>query len=70
MKFGFHCFTFSTGILTFTCRFEIDDLTVYFPYPYIYPEQYEYMRELKTALDAHGHCALEMPTGTGCSLSD
>lgn len=30
----------------------IDGLLVYFPYDYIYPEQYSYMRELKRALDA------------------
>lgn len=33
-------------------RFEIDALQVYFPYDYIYPEQYEYMVEIKRALDA------------------
>ena len=33
-------------------RFEIDDLPVYFPYDYIYPEQYQYMVEIKRALDA------------------
>ena len=33
---------------------------MYFPYEYIYPEQYQYMRELKHALDAKGHCLLEV----------
>ncbi len=33
-------------------RFTIDQLEVYFPYDYIYPEQYEYMVEIKRALDA------------------
>ncbi|VEN48606.1 unnamed protein product [Callosobruchus maculatus] len=46
-------------------RLSIDGLTVYFPYEYIYPEQYSYMCELKKALDAKGHCLLEMPSGTG-----
>lgn len=46
-------------------KFEIDDLTVYFPYDYIYPEQYTYMRELKMTLDGAGHGVLEMPSGTG-----
>ncbi|CAN0136953.1 unnamed protein product, partial [Phaeothamnion confervicola] len=46
-------------------RFEIDGLDVFFPYDYLYKEQYEYMVELKRALDAKGHCLLEMPTGTG-----
>lgn len=30
----------------------MDGLLVYFPYDYIYPEQYAYMLELKRALDA------------------
>jgi len=32
--------------------FEIDGLRVIFPYEYIYPEQYDYMVELKRTLDA------------------
>lgn len=40
----------------------MDGLLVYFPYEYIYPEQYEYMLELKRTLDAkvsecHEKCA-------------
>lgn len=46
-------------------KFDVDGLTVYFPYEYIYPEQYSYMVELKKALDAKGHALLEMPSGTG-----
>lgn len=46
-------------------KFKIDDLTIYFPYDYIYPEQYSYMRELKMTLDGAGHGVLEMPSGTG-----
>ncbi|XP_018324460.1 general transcription and DNA repair factor IIH helicase subunit XPD isoform X1 [Agrilus planipennis] len=46
-------------------RLSVDGLIVYFPYEYIYPEQYSYMCELKRALDAKGHCLLEMPSGTG-----
>ena len=34
------------------CRINIDGLIVYFPYEYIYPEQFSYMLELKRALDA------------------
>ncbi|WZZ77150.1 hypothetical protein YC2023_097722 [Brassica napus] len=49
--------------------FKIEDVTVYFPYDNIYPEQYEYMVELKRALDAKGHCLLEMPTGTGKTIA-
>ncbi|KAI9736641.1 MAG: DNA-dependent ATPase of the nucleotide excision repair factor 4 complex [Cirrosporium novae-zelandiae] len=50
-------------------RFNIDDLPVLFPYPRIYPEQYAYMCDLKRTLDAGGHCVLEMPSGTGKTVS-
>lgn len=68
-------------------RFLLEDLEVFFPYDYIYPEQLEYMRALKVrilpdcparhaqalpqhALDAErGQCLLEMPTGTGKTVS-
>ncbi|KAG6546795.1 hypothetical protein Mapa_011741 [Marchantia paleacea] len=50
-------------------KFKIEGLTVYFPYEFIYPEQYQYMLELKRALDANGHCLLEMPTGTGKTIT-
>ena len=33
-------------------RLNVDGLLVYFPYEYIYPEQFSYMLELKLALDA------------------
>ena len=33
-------------------RFDVDGLDVIFPYDYVYPEQYEYMHELKKTLDA------------------
>ncbi|KAK4020853.1 hypothetical protein OUZ56_002797 [Daphnia magna] len=46
-------------------KLNVDGLLVYFPYDYIYPEQFSYMLELKRALDAKGHCLLEMPSGTG-----
>jgi DNA excision repair protein ERCC-2 len=49
--------------------FNIENVAVYFPYDYLYPEQYAYMRELKRALDANGHCILEMPTGTGKTVT-
>lgn len=35
-------------------KFWIDDVEVFFPYTYIYPEQYRYMLHLKRALDAKG----------------
>ncbi|XP_046567122.1 LOW QUALITY PROTEIN: general transcription and DNA repair factor IIH helicase subunit XPD-like [Haliotis rubra] len=50
-------------------KLNVDGLLVYFPYDYIYPEQYLYMVELKRSLDAKGHCALEMPSGTGKTVS-
>jgi hypothetical protein len=51
-------------------RFQLDGLTVYFPYEFIYPEQYQYMAELKAALDARGHVLLEVRRGRpalGCA---
>jgi len=50
-------------------KFYIDDLEVLFPYPRIYPEQYAYMCDLKRTLDAGGKCVLEMPSGTGKTVS-
>ena len=41
-------------------KFSLEGLTVYFPYEYIYPEQYQYMLECKRALDAKGHGLLEV----------
>jgi DNA excision repair protein ERCC-2 len=39
-------------------RVDIDGLEVIFPYDRMYAEQLQYMRELKRALDAQGHCML------------
>lgn len=53
-------------------RFNLDGLDVFFPYDYLYKEQYDYMLHLKRSLDDKGHVLLEMPTGTGktvCLLS-
>ena len=50
-------------------RFKVEELDVQFPYPRIYPEQYQYMLELKRSLDAKGHSMLEMPTGTGKTIT-
>lgn len=46
-------------------RFDLEGLDVFFPYDYLYKEQYEYMLNLKRAIDSKGHVLLEMPTGTG-----
>lgn len=48
-------------------RFKLEGLNVFFPYEYIYPEQFQYMLELKHALDAKGHCLLEVPHSSCCS---
>jgi DNA excision repair protein ERCC-2 len=50
-------------------RFPVDGLDVFFPYDFVYREQYQYMVELKRALDAKGDALLEMPTGTGKTVS-
>ncbi|XP_058760108.1 general transcription and DNA repair factor IIH helicase subunit XPD-like [Vicia villosa] len=50
-------------------KFTIEELTVYFPHDYIYPEQLSYMIELKRTLDEKGHCLLEMPPGTGKTIA-
>ncbi|ODV96692.1 hypothetical protein PACTADRAFT_65138 [Pachysolen tannophilus NRRL Y-2460] len=50
-------------------KFFIDDLPVLFPYPRIYPEQYAYMSDIKKTLDVGGNCILEMPSGTGKTIS-
>ena len=41
-------------------KFSLEGLAVYFPYEYIYPEQYQFMLECKRALDAKGHGLLEV----------
>src|SRR5437016_5341746 len=50
-------------------KLNVDGLDVLFPYDYIYPEQFSYMLELKKSLDAKGHCMLEMPSGTGKTIT-
>eukprot|EP00053_Salpingoeca_punica_P015640 m.144471 g.144471 ORF g.144471 m.144471 type:complete len:764 (-) comp16769_c0_seq4:286-2577(-) len=48
---------------------DVDGLGVYFPYDFIYPEQYNYMLSLKSALDSKTHAVLEMPSGTGKTIT-
>lgn len=50
-------------------RIDVDGIIVYFPYEFVYPEQYAYMVDLKRTLDARGHSILEMPTGTGKTVT-
>lgn len=47
-------------------RLNVDGLLVYFPYDYIYPEQFSYMLELKRTLDAKvGGPAPRCPSDSG-----
>lgn len=50
-------------------KFYVEDVLVVFPYEYIYPEQLDYITELKRGLDRGGHMVLEMPSGTGKTIS-
>lgn len=50
-------------------RVDVDGLEVVFPYTSLYPEQLAYMKELKKALDCGGHALLEMPSGTGKTIT-
>ena len=45
--------------------FDLEGVRVYFPYDFIYPEQFAYIRAVKRAVQMQGHAVLEMPTGTG-----
>lgn len=70
--FSKHASQFDIFGLEWICgimKLNVGGLLVHFPYDYIYPEQFSYMLELKRALDAKGHCLLEMPSGTGKTVS-
>ena len=44
-------------------KVQIEELEVHFPYDFIYQEQYDYMYNLKKALDAkglHSHLLLDL----------
>lgn len=45
--------------------FDLDGVRVFFPYDFIYPEQYAYIKAVKNTVELGGHAVLEMPTGTG-----
>lgn len=50
-------------------RFDLEGLDVFFPYDRMYPEQYNYMLELKRSLDAkvrRRHWTPEETGGTVC----
>ncbi|KAJ8925242.1 hypothetical protein NQ315_001429 [Exocentrus adspersus] len=46
-------------------RLSVDGLIVYFPYDYIYPEQYAYMCELKKSTRCQGSLSLGNAFGNG-----
>jgi DNA excision repair protein ERCC-2 len=50
-------------------KFWLDDVLVYFPFKLLYNEQKEYMEGLKKVLDNGGKGIIEMPTGTGKTVS-
>src|SRR3989338_11075290 len=50
-------------------KVDIDGLEVLFPYERVYDEQIAYMKGLKKSLDSGGQCVLEMPSGTGKTIS-
>ena len=53
-------------------RFMIEDLIVSFPYQFVYPEQYQYMLELKRTLDSEVmpyFFLLRLPLGP-CHIGD
>ena len=50
-------------------RILIGDLPVIFPYTLVFNEQVEYMNYLNSTLNSTGHAILEMPTGTGKTIS-
>lgn len=53
-------------------QFLIEELRIFWPFPYIYPEQYHFMCHMKRLLDKQGVGTtglLEMPCGTGKTMS-
>jgi DNA excision repair protein ERCC-2 len=65
IKFQYLTNKYQYGIHHTGMRFDLEGLDVFFPYDFLYREQYEYMLNLKRAIDDKGHALLEMPTGTG-----
>ncbi|KAI4291266.1 DNA excision repair protein ERCC-2 [Pancytospora philotis] len=48
---------------------EVESVPVYFPYPTIYAEQLEYIRNVIRTLQGRGHALIEMPSGTGKTIA-
>lgn len=49
--------------------FEVNEIPIYFPYEYIYPEQLKYIKTLLTSIQKPGHILIEMPSGAGKTIS-
>ena len=50
-------------------RFKINETEIFFPFDSIYPEQKAYITELINLFKNPGHALLEMPSGTGKTIS-
>lgn len=48
---------------------EIENIPVYFPFDKIYPEQLKYIKSLMKSIQIPGHVLIEMPSGTGKTIS-
>ncbi|KAI5192587.1 DNA excision repair protein ERCC-2 [Nematocida minor] len=48
---------------------KMGSIEVFFPKDKIYPEQMQYIKELYEVVQGKGHCLIEMPTGTGKTVS-
>lgn len=48
---------------------QVDGITIYFPYPNIYPEQLKYIRSVIQTIKSSGHALVEMPSGTGKTIA-
>lgn len=49
--------------------FEISGIPIYFPYDVVYPEQLTYIRGVIANITGSGHVLIEMPSGTGKTIS-
>ena len=50
-------------------EFKIEELTIHWPFHMVYKEQYEYLKLLKQIVDKNCHGIIEMPTGSGKTIS-
>lgn len=48
---------------------KLGGIEVFFPMPKVYPEQLQYMKEMFEIVQGRGHCLIEMPTGTGKTVT-